>query len=98
MSALMGFTFNYGGQSNNFNPPAAARLGAETSADCLSSYAQLAQGNWFMGAMGAALTNDTAETFADCVDACTIDATCVFATFDYAANWCQLKKYTKDTT
>lgn len=93
MAADMGFTFNYGGVSNNFNPLPAARSGAESSADCLSSYAQLAQGNWFMGPT-ATLTNDTAASFTLCVSAC--GTSCLFATFDYAAtagSGCKLANY-----
>lgn len=81
MGATNGFTFNFNGTSNNFNPDAAARTGAESSADCLSSYAQLAQGNWFMGGT-ATLGPNGATTWAGCVTAC--GTTCAFLTFDYS--------------
>jgi hypothetical protein len=87
MNETNGFTFNYNSSSNNYNPDPIARSGAESSADCLSSYAQLAQGNWFMGG-NATLINGGASTWAGCVTACS--ETCAFLTFDYLSLTCEI--------
>ena len=80
-----GFSFDYLAQNKNFTPAAVARTGAESPADCLAEFAQIADAAWQMGG-SIVLPNVTGvTTFDACVADCKGDANCQYITFDYDA-------------
>jgi len=92
---VTGFSFDYLGQNQNFTPAAVARSLADSPADCLAEFAQIADAAWQMGGDASLLTNVTAasgvNTFSGCVANCKDDDTCQYITFDYEASMCYKK-------
>jgi len=89
---VTGFSFDYLGSNMNFTPAAVARSQADSPADCLAEFAQIADAAWQMGGDAASLVNVTAassvNTFTGCVADCKADAACMYMTFDYDTNTC----------
>lgn len=91
-----GFSFDYLAQNQNFTPGAVARAGADSPADCLAEFAQIADAAWYMGgtvAMTNVTQSDGVTTFAGCVANCKADANCMYITFDYDASTCEKKTW-----
>jgi len=91
---VTGFSFDYLGQNMNFTPAAVARNLADSPADCLAEFAQIADAAWQMGG-GVTLINatnvDGVTTFSGCVANCKADANCQYITFDYETSMCYKK-------
>jgi len=82
---VTGFSFDYLGQNQNFTPAAVARNLADSPADCLAEFAQIADAAWQMGG-GVSMTPVAGvSSFADCVTACKNEANCQYITYDYDA-------------
>lgn len=93
-----GFSFDYLAQNQLFVPETVARLGADSSADCLAEYAQIVDDVWFLGGDAALTTVETIgngttniTTVVECTEACSEDADCMFVTFSYDGQVCQKK-------
>lgn len=73
-------------------PRTIARLGALSPLDCLSEYAQLQDGAWYIPISGTAGVNVTkgVPRFADCVGLCDT-ARCQLLTYDYVAQECSFR-------
>jgi len=96
-----GFSFDYLAVNQNFTPAAVARAGADSPADCLAEFAQIADAAWFLGG-SVAMTNVTqasgVTTFDGCVADCKADGNCQYITFDYDAATCWKKAVTAPAT
>lgn len=91
---VTGFSFDYLGQNQNFTPAAVARPQADSPADCLAEFAQIADAAWQMGGLVAMTPVANTSEFKDCVAACKDEATCQYITYDYdaaAGTGCSMK-------
>ena len=75
-----------------FSPRTISRERSTSSLDCLSEFAQLADGAWWLPVPEES-TNVTAgiTTFADCVALCPAGSTCQLVTYDYLAKTCTVR-------
>lgn len=80
----VGFTFFYRGEPVPYLSLPVARTEASSSADCVSEFAQIQYGWWFLS--GASTDIPTATDLAACVAACESQATCMFLTFTYTGD------------
>jgi hypothetical protein len=78
-----GFSFDFQATNQAFTPASVARSLADSAADCLAEFAQIEDSAWYLGGNATLTTVSGANTFADCVAACT--GTCQYITFDYDA-------------
>lgn len=87
-----GFSFDFLGNNEAFNPAPVARTGAASPADCLSSFAQIADSAWYMGGNATMEDVSSATSFELCTAACTTD--CMYVTYDYdtTGTKCSIKR------
>lgn len=87
-----GFSFTYGLQNDLFSARAVSPIGADSSWDCVSEFAQIVDGAWYIPTTGNTAMNATANitTFADCVALCT-GPSCEYVTYDYRAKICYVR-------
>lgn len=80
----IGFSFFYKGELIPYKSAPVVRSKATSPADCVSNYAQIESGLWYLA--GASSEVATATKLADCVAACANTENtdkCMFATFKY---------------
>lgn len=90
--AHTGFSFDVFAKNQVYKPDIVARLGASSSADCLSEFGQIQDDAWFLGG-SVALTEATAAagsnmTFDACVQDCKADDSCQYITYRYRTSRC----------
>lgn len=67
-------------------------MGADSSLDCVSEFAQIVDGSWYLPTAGNTAMNITynISTFAGCVALCTAPS-CEYVTYDYRAQACYVR-------
>jgi hypothetical protein len=95
---ISGFSFDYLGTNFNFTPDTVARTGADSPADCLAEFAQIADLAWYLGGSVDMANVTGANTFAACVGDCKADASCQYVTFDYDTSNCTKKTASGNAT
>lgn len=83
-TSSVGFRFVYNGQSMPYTSPAVSRSAASSASDCVSKWAQIEEGQWFLSGATAA----TGSTLELCQATCDGDSGCQFLSFNYADNSC----------
>lgn len=78
----VGFSFFYKETLIPYMSAPVVRSKATSPADCVSRYAQIESGLWYLA---GASTANAATTLANCVTACNGDANCMFINFQYTA-------------
>ena len=80
------------GANDVWASPTIARLGATSSLDCLTEFAQLLDRSWFLPDNGVStnVTSDVA-TWADCVALCPSQSTCQYVTYNYRLRTCTVR-------
>lgn len=82
---VTGFSFDYNGVNQNFTPAAVARQYADSPADCLAEFAQIADAAWQMGGLVTLTPVADVANFDACVTACKNNDNCQYITYDYDA-------------
>lgn len=88
----VGFSFDFNMQNDLFAPRTVARPRASSATDCLSEYAQVVDGSWYLPLSSSQGTSTTKEvpSFAACVDICSATA-CQLLTYDYVDRSCMTR-------
>ena len=83
-----GCNFIWGGINVPYMSVAISKSNADSPADCFALYTQVEDQAW---ELEGASTSDVAATLADCVAACSGATDCMFMTFSYSDNQCNLR-------
>jgi hypothetical protein len=86
-----GFSFQWRMQNDLFVAQPVAAIGADSSWDCVSEFAQLSDAAWYIPTAGNTAMNVTTniDTFVACVALCKDD--CEYVTYDYVARTCYVR-------
>jgi hypothetical protein len=83
-----GFSYSFNGVSYPYPANVVSRSGAQGAADCLSQFAQIRPGTWWLESTN--MTEDQQQSqqgnFENCFNTC--GDGCLFATWDYTVNKC----------
>lgn len=87
-----GFSFQWQMRNDIFVAQAVAAIGADSSWDCVSEFAQLVDSAWYIPTTDNTAMNITANvsTFAECVALCT-EPDCEYVTYDYVQRICYVR-------
>lgn len=90
----VGFAYSFNGETYPFPAPVVARSEAKGVADCLSLYAQIRPGTWWLDSNGTTVDSQS-NTWNDCFTSC--GNNCLFATWSYSSN-SECRKRSASTT
>jgi hypothetical protein len=90
-----GFAYSFNGVSYPFAAEVVARSGAKGAADCLSQFAQIRPGTWWLESTGTTADSQP-QSFEECASSC--GNGCLFATWNYGVGNSCRKRAASNTT
>lgn len=91
-----GYSFEWNLQNDPIAVPAVSRDNASASTDCLSKYAQIVDGSWYLPITPSGNVNYTGiNNFTGCLDQCDLTGEpnpCQYVTYDYVTKTCFVRK------